>query len=300
MRNIRFALAVLLVAAVVITTAVSAVVSPVNASSSAVTAARSNTVPNDQYYARQWALPVIASSIGVRSSGEVLVAVLDSGIDIAHEDLSGVVRESVNFSGSRSEFDVQGHGTHVAGILAARTNNSIGIAGVSSGIRLLNVKVVEDNGMVWPSNVAKGIIWAVDNGARVINMSFTMSTDSPVVAESVKYAADHGVIMFAAAGNHIDSKTYPAAYPQVIAVAALNSDGTIWNGSKVTDWIDVYVPGTEIYSTVPGNKYDYKSGSSMATAYASGMAVMLMNNHERTNSSEVRTALKSVSYTLLK
>jgi thermitase len=281
---------------------------PANASTpgnEVAAAAQAVSIPNDIYYQRQWALPLLQASLTRVETGEVVVAVLDSGIDAAHEDLAGKVTGSVNFTASRTGSDVQGHGTHVAGILAANINNGIGIAGVAGNIKLLNVKVVEDNGMVWPSNVAKGIVWAVDNGARVINMSVTMPTDSDKVAGAVKYAADHNVIMLAAAGNRISSKTYPAAYPEVIAVAAINADGTVWAGSQTSDRIDVYAPGAEIYSTVPGNKYEYKSGSSMATAYASGTAAVILSSlggekGSPTAYTEVKAALKNISSRLLK
>jgi len=205
---------------------------------------------------------------------KVIVAVLDSGIDIDHKDLAGKVLGSVNFTESNTEFDELGHGTSVAGIIAA--NNDTGIADAVHGIGLLNVKVVNDNGSVWPSDVARGIIWAVDNGAQIINMSFTAPTDSTVLKNAVEYAAQNGVIMLAAAGNRINSKTYPAAYPNVIAVEAIASDGKSWSDNITGGWVDIYVPGYNIYSAVPGNKYAYKSGSSFAAAGASRQAALIL------------------------
>lgn len=308
MRNMRIALAGLLMAVISVTALASAFTVPAIASSSDsifTTGVKETIAPNDAYYDKQWALPLINRYLDNVGTGEILVAILDSGIDVTHEDLAGKVKASVNFTGSRTDSDIQGHGTHVAGILAANINNGIGIAGMSNSIKLLNVKVCEDNGMVWPSSVAKGIIWAVDNGARVINMSFTIATDYPGLAEAVRYAADHNVVMMASAGNRIDSKAYPAAYPEVIAVAAINADGTLWSGSKPAGWIQAYVPGSEIYSTVPGNGYEYKSGSSMATAYASGVAAMILNGQVEQRDicpgcSEVRSALQALSRKLLK
>jgi thermitase len=205
---------------------------------------------------------------------KIIVAVLDSGIDINHKDLAGKVLGSVNFTESNTEYDVLGHGTSVAGIIAA--NNDTGITGAVHGIDLLNVKVVNDNGSVWPTDVARGIIWAVDNGAQIINMSFTAPTDSKVLKNAVEYAARNGVIMLAAAGNRINSKTYPAAYPNVIAVEAAASDGKAWSDNKTGGWVDIYAPGYNIYSAVPGNKYAYKSGSSFAAAGASRQAALIL------------------------
>jgi subtilisin family serine protease len=234
-------------------------------------------MPDDPYYPKQWALPLMRNLPTADGNQKIIVAVLDSGIDMAHEDLAGKIIGSVNFTGSKTEYDIQGHGTHIAGILAANINNHIGIAGAAPNAKLLNVKVVEDNGMVSPSNVAKGIVWAVDHGAKVINMSFVIPTDSNKLAAAVKYAAEHGVILVAASGNYVNSLTYPAAYPDVIAVAALNPDSTLWAGSNDNARVDAYAPGVDIYSTVPGNHYEYKSGSSMATAYVSALAALTLS-----------------------
>jgi subtilisin family serine protease len=224
---------------------------------------------------------------------KVVVAVLDSGIDIQHKDLAGKVITSVNFTESNTEFDVLGHGTSIAGIIASDNDT-----GVTPGVGLLNVKVVNDNGMVWPSDVARGIIWAVDNGAQIINMSFTAPADSPVLKNAVEYASHHGVIMLAAAGNHINSKTYPAAYPNVIAVEATTADGKPWSDNITGGWVDLYAPGYNIFSAVPGNKYAYKSGSSFATAGASHKAALILGTScyldDPDTSSKVRAGLSTV------
>lgn len=302
MKKIRFLLALTAAAVMLATGTLGIAAIPAEASSSDTYATDKSEVniPNDTYYQKQWALSLLEGSFPNDETHEITVAVLDSGIDTTHEDLAGKVAGSVNFTESRTEMDVQGHGTHIAGIIAANINNGIGIAGIAKEVKLLNVKVVEDKGMVWPSSVAKGIIWSVDNGAQVINMSFTLSTSTKELASAVKYAADHGVIMLAAAGNRISSRTYPAAFADVIAVGALNSDGTIWTGSTSSDKIDIYAPGAEIFSTVPCNQYDYKSGSSMATAYASGMAVNVLNGLDWREGGcpacgKIISALKSIS-----
>jgi thermitase len=238
--------------------------------------------PNDPYYQKQWALPLLKTA-AVAPGEDVIVAILDSGIDATHEDLSGRIAGSVNFTASPTESDVRGHGTHIAGIVAANTDNNIGIAGVAANVKLLNVKVAEDNGQVWSSTVAKGITWAVDHGARIINMSLTLPESNKDLAAAVKYAGEHGVILVAATGNRVVTQTYPSAYANVIGVAALNPDGTVWSGSSGAQCIDLYAPGFEIYSTVPGNKYAYKSGSSMAAAYVSGLAADMIGNVTDTN-----------------
>lgn len=230
-------------------------------------------VSSDRLVDKQWALSLIPS-LPVEDQQEVIVAVLDTGIDIAHEDLEGKVIESVNFSKSDSDEDIQGHGTHIAGIIAANANNGIGIAGAAPNVKLLNVKIAEDNGIVWASSVAKGIIWATDNGASIINMSLTVPSNYQPLEDAVDYALGKGVVMVAAAGNRVKSLTYPAAYGDVIAVAATNPDGTVWSESNDGDFVDVYAPGVGILSTYPDNKYAFLSGSSMATAYVTSVAAL--------------------------
>jgi len=232
-------------------------------------------VPNASYFDKQWAFGKVRAGQAVSDNPEILVAILDTGIDLQHEDLAGKVAGGVNLTDSPTASDLLGHGTHVAGIIAATANNGIGIAGLAPNSRLLNVKAADDSGMVWPSDIAKGIVWAVDNGASIINMSLLVPASSPVLEEAVDYAWSRGVVLIAAAGNNIKSiPVYPACYPKVIAVAATDIDGSLWAGSNYGDWVDVYAPGVEIYSTLPGNEYGYKSGTSMAAACVTAAAAL--------------------------
>jgi thermitase len=233
-------------------------------------------VSSDTLVEKQWALPLIPS-LPVENQEEIIVAVLDTGIDTAHEDLAGKVIESVNFSKSDSSNDIQGHGTHIAGIIAANADNGIGVAGAAPNVKLLNVKIAEDNGIVWASSVARGIIWATDNGAAIINMSLTVPSNYQPLEEAVEYALGKGVVMVAAAGNHIKALTYPAAYEDVIAVAATNPNGTVWAESNDGEFVDIYAPGVGILSTYPGNQYAFMSGSSMATAYVTAVTALAYN-----------------------
>lgn len=234
---------------------------------------------NDPYLDRQWALGKMPSLPLSQGSGqsEIIVAVLDTGVDSNHEDLVGKIIDAKCFSDSSSSSDLNGHGTHVAGIIAAHADNSLGITGAAPDVRLLNVKVAEDSGLVWASNVAEGVIWAVDHGALVINMSLAAPSKSAVLEEAVQYAWSRGVVLVAAAGNYSKGITYPAAIPRVIAVAALNTDGTIWSDSNDGEFVDAYAPGVEIYSTLPGNGYGYYNGSSMAAAYVSALSALAFN-----------------------
>jgi len=229
---------------------------------------------------------------------DTVVAVLDTGIDSSHQDLNGLIIAEANFTDSPSPGDSHGHGTHVAGIIAAK-NDNVGIVGVAPGCRLLNVKVADDAGRCQASALAEGIIWAVNNGASVINISLEIREPSPQLEEAVDYAWSHGCLIIAAAGNDgCQSPVYPAYYENCLAVAATNQDDNLAILSNYGDWVDVAAPGYDIYSTLPDNDYGYKTGTSFATSYVSGMAALLFNVVTDTNgdgklNDEVRAAIET-------
>jgi thermitase len=220
---------------------------------------------------------------------EAIVAVLDTGIDYNHQDLAGRVVDSINFSSSPTDLDVNGHGTHVAGV----------IAGMAPAAKIINVKVVDDSMIVSADTVAQGIIWSVDNGARIINMSFELFATSPALEQALYYAWSKGAVLIAAAGNYrYDTPIFPACYDNVIAVAALNSDGSLWAGSQYSDWAEAFAPGVDIYSTLPNNSYGYSTGTSEATAHVSGAAAVYFSsavdaNHDGLVNDEVAYLLKT-------
>jgi thermitase len=236
--------------------------------------------PSDPYVDKQWALDKInAFQLWQIApvTGAVVVAVLDTGIDPDHQDLNGLIMAEANFTDSSSPADSYGHGTHVAGIIAAK-NDGTGIVGVAPGCRLLNVKVADDLGRCQPSALAEGIVWAVDNGASVINISIEIKEPSPQLEEAINYAWSRGSIIIAAAGNSGNqSPVYPAYYKNCVAVAAINQDNNLAPLSNYGDWVDVAAPGSDIYSTLPENGYGYKTGTSFATACVSGIAALLFN-----------------------
>ena len=259
-------------------------------------------VPNDPYVDKQWALDHIQIEELWRtttSGSGVLVAVLDTGIDKSHEDLHGKVVDEANFTSSSVADDIHGHGTHVAGIIAACGDNGVGVTGVASHSQLLNVKVADDDGRCQATAVAQGIIWAVDRGAVVINLSIELREPSVELAEAVNYAWNKGAIVVAAAGNEgSQTPVYPAYYEHVIAVSATEQDDTLALLSNYGTWVDVAAPGFEIYSTLPGDEYGYKTGTSFATAYISGLAAILFDVLTDANGNgylndEVRTALEN-------
>jgi len=236
------------------------------------------TVSND-LPGKQWAITkIMAPQAWEVTSGEpeILIAVLDTGIDKNQKDLSGKVEAEVNFTNSDTVEDVYGHGTHIAGIIAAWANNETGVNGLAPDCRLLNVKVADDQGRFDSKVVARGVIWAADHGARVINMSLVSLEPSSDLEEAINYAWSKGAVIVAAAGNLVGDKTvYPAYYSRCIAVAATDSSDCIASWSSQEEWVDVAAPGVDIYSTLPENKYGYKSGTSMAAAHVSGVAGLL-------------------------
>jgi thermitase len=228
---------------------------------------------------QQWALEQIQAVPlpGIaKSNSPVLVAILDTGIDREHEDLCGAVIADANFTESDTTDDVYGHGTHIAGIIAARNDNNLGVVGLAPESSLVNVKVADDKGRCQISALADGIIWAADNGASVINISIEMRESTSELREAVDYAWRKGAVIIAAAGNDgIESPVYPACYENCIGVTAIQENGTLAPLANFGDWVDVAAPGFNIYSTLPDNSYGYKHGTSFATAYVSGLAALL-------------------------
>ncbi len=222
----------------------------------------------------------------------VRVAVVDTGIDYKHPDLNGAVTWCVVSLNNGATFykgtdlskcsDPNGHGTHVAGIIAARLNGA-GVAGVAPKALLYAIRVLSASGSGYVSDIAKGIIEATkgpdgaagtSDDADVISMSLGSSSDSTTLHDAVKYAYSYGVVLVAASGNEGASyPDYPAAYPEVLAVGAVDSNG------KVPSWSnrypDVAAPGVNILSTYPGGKYAYMSGTSMATPHVSAIAALI-------------------------
>ena len=286
-------------------------------------------VPNDTYFAgNQWGLEntkqVINGVEGVEDAdidaptawdttqggvSGVRVAILDTGIDQNHEDLSAKIIDKVNdqknFTDSSTIDDLYGHGTHVGGIVAAVTNNNKGVAGGCPACQLMNGKVLDDSGSGAYSWIASGITWAADNNAKVINMSLGGPLPSRTLEKAVNYAWNHGVVVVAAAGNSGDrTKTYPGSYRNVIAVAATNNtDQKASFSSYGAKWVDVAAPGQDIFSTFPNHaysinkslNYDFASGTSMATPMTSAVAALIWSTPYGSSASSVRSRLESTA-----
>lgn len=239
------------------------------------------TIPNDPGWVNQYNMTAIHAQQGwdiATGSAAVTIAIVDSGVDLSHPDLAGKLLPGYDFVNNDAiPQDDFGHGTHAAGIAAALTNNGLDVAGVSWGARILPVKVLNSGGGGTYANVAAGIIWAVDNGAQVINLSLGGSAPSSVLADAVDYAASRGALLVAAAGNSgAGSVLYPAAYPAVLAVAATDAANQRAGFSNFGPDIDLAAPGVSIYSLNIGGGTIYRSGTSMAAPHVAGLAAILM------------------------
>ena len=257
-----------------------------------------DTIPNDPDWGLQYGLVNIRAPQGwdlTTGSATVTIAIIDTGVDISHPDLKSKLVPGYDFvNNDANPQDDNGHGTHVAGIAAASSNNNIGIAGTSWGARIMPIKVLNNKATGTYANTALGVIWAVDHGAQVINLSLGGTDPSSVLADAINYAHSQGTVVVAAAGNTGDNFVlYPARYPNVIAVAKTNSTNN-WDGSNYGPEIDLAAPGTAIYSTVIGG-YDYKSGSSLSTAFVSGLAAILKGVSGNTSPDTIETQMESTA-----
>lgn len=239
-----------------------------------------DVIPNDPSWGNQYNLAAIRAPQGwTLNTGAVWVtiAIVDSGVDLTHPDLFVRILPGYDFVNNDSiAQDDNGHGTHVAAIAAASSNNAVGISGVNWGANILPVKVLNASGNGTYARTAAGIVWATDRGAQVINLSLGGASPSFVLNDAVNYAYQRGVILVASTGNAgISGVLYPAAYDPVIAVGATDSTNS-WAGfSNYGAEVDVVAPGVNIYSAYIGGGYGYRSGTSMSAPHVSGLAAIL-------------------------
>jgi subtilisin family serine protease len=239
-----------------------------------------------------------ADKVWTTSSGSgVTVAIIDTGIQLDHPDLRNNIVSGYDFVNNRTiAQDDNGHGTHVAGIVAA-TSNQAGIIGTSHTAKLMPVKVLNSTGSGYISDVAKGIYWATDNGAHIINMSLGSTVDTDILRKAVNYASNKGVLQVAAAGNSSGAPCqYPAAYSQVICVVAIDKSNRLASFSNIGG--ELSAPGVSNYSTFLGGTYRYLSGTSMASPHVAGSLAIVKNACKTCSSSELRTTLRETSVDL--
>ena len=260
-----------------------------------------------------------------------LVAVIDTGVDTIHPDLAGALWtnpgetgldangndkrtngidddndgyvddwQGWNFiAGTNNPGDDNGHGTHIAGIIAGRMDNNQGMAGIAPQAQAMALKALDAGGHGTYSNVAEAIYYAVDHGAQIINLGFGGTDSSQALLNATNYAFDHGVLVIAAGGNTGDGTVfYPAANPNVLAISALDTNLDPAPFSSFTDNISLSAPGVNVYSTLPGNQYGPLSGTSMSAADVSGVAALLVGLPKFATAVSIREALIGASFDL--
>ncbi|WP_462410865.1 S8 family peptidase [Neobacillus sp. Marseille-QA0830] len=254
---------------------------------------------NDTYYSGyQWNLPAIGTEDGwniTRGSKDVKIAVIDTGVDLDHPDLAGRLLPGYNtVDDNDNPDDDNGHGTHVAGIIASLTNNGEGVAGITWYNPIIPVKVMNSDGSGGSFDVAEGIRWAVDHGANVINLSLGNYQSSSLLENAISYAQSKDVVVIAAAGNDNTSQpSYPAAYKGVLGVAAVDWDGKRAEFSNYGDYIDIAAPGVEIPSTYFQSEYASLSGTSMAAPHVTALAGLIRSVDPKLSNTEVIEVIRN-------
>ena len=259
----------------------------------------------------------------VRGSPSLIVAVVDTGIDANHPDLAGVALPGATFVSAAdpscppgSTVDDNGHGTHVAGLIAANGNNGQGIAGVAFGVRILPVKALDCQGAGLLSDVSRGIVWAADHGARIINISLGSDAELFTMHDAVRYAVAHGALVVAAAGNcgvassrcpSVNAPSYPAAYAEAFAVGSTDTADNHSTFSNIGSYVAISAPGEKIWSTTPTypttisrttpgtQTYAAVRGTSQASPFAAGVAALVLSKEPSLTVQQVIDRLKSTA-----
>ena len=259
--------------------------------------------PNDPRFGDQYAPEMVNAPAAwdtTLGESDVTVAVIDQGVKYDHPDLEANVasdhgRDFVDddddpYPDSLSKED---HGTHVAGIAAAGTDNDTGIAGISNAT-LLGIRALDESGSGTTADIADGIQWAVDDGADIINLSLGGGGFTETLQKAVSYAHEEDVLLVAAAGNSAGSVNYPAAYDECVAVSALDPDGSLASYSSRGPEIELAAPGTNVLSTWTDDNYATLSGTSMAAPVVSGVAALVLSRRNY-STDRLRTHLKDTA-----
>src|SRR5581483_1778371 len=217
----------------------------------------------------------------------------DSGVDEQHPDLQRHVVPGRNVIEQNDDTrDQHGHGTAIAGIIAAATNNALGMSGICPTCQILPVKVLDASGEGTYAYVITGILWAADQKAQVINLSLGGYAFSQFLADAVDYAHRSGAVLVAAGGNEAtQAPLYPGALPNVIAVSASDSNDNLWSGSNYGPAIDIAAPGVRILSLDTDNSYMAATGTSFSAAEVSGVAALVRTKHPLLNNTQVAQVL---------
>ena len=266
--------------------------------------------PNDPRYNDQWALPKINAPSAwdiTTGSPAIIVAIIDTGIDSGHPDRPQNLLLGADFivdpnGGTLVSGDPHGHGTHVAGIVAARMNNGAGVTGVAPGVTIMSVRVLDAQGSGDTYTTARAITYAADHGAKIISLSLAGLDRSTAEEQAVNYAYSKGALVVAAAGNcyeggvdcdnQINPANYPGALEHVVAAAATDvNDAHAWY-SETGSYVDLAAPGNSVLSTCINSAYCKKSGTSMATPYVAGVAALAWSANPSLTADQIDSILR--------
>jgi len=229
------------------------------------------------------------------SKTPIVVAVVDTGVDLTHPDLVGNLVEGKNLlQPGMKPADDNGHGTNVAGIIAATLNNDIGIAGIAPNAKIMPIKALEADGTGGEARLGEGIRYAVDHGAKIVVLSLGLNKYSTYMADIVQYAEDHDVLLVAAVGNEGTSVKYPAAYPTVLAVGGVTPDKRADLRSNSGPELDLMAPW-DVYTTSLGGGYQYQNGSSMSAPQVAGAAALVWAKYPAMRAYQVRDLLEQTA-----
>ncbi|MCP4361759.1 MAG: S8 family serine peptidase [Chloroflexi bacterium] len=277
--------------------------------------------PDDSFYLSQQEnlrLIGLPDAWGYTTGITTPVAIIDTGADLNHPDLASKIwtnlgelaGNGIDDDGNGYIDDVQGwnfvaqngnaqddhsHGSHVSGIVAAHTNNHLGIAGISWHSTIMPLKALNNRGAGTVVDVAEAIRYAADNGIRIINLSLGTKNPSIILEEAVSYAFERGCLVVASTGNEGGDVLYPAAYPQVTAVAATTSSDLPWTFGNRGPEVDIAAPGVNIFSANRQGSYYLSSGTSMAAAHISGVAALVWALRPELTADEVRNVLTTTA-----
>jgi thermitase len=259
-------------------------------------------IPTDPGWSQEWGLTQIGAPAAWHVSAgskPVVVAVIDSGVDATQPDLQGALVPGADFAdGTGDTSDQYGHGTMVAGVIAARPDNGLGGAGICWSCRVMPVKVLGADGSGTAAAIADGIRYAADNGASVISMSFVLSGPDSGVESALAYAHSRGVLLVAAAGNGgNDTPTYPASYPNVVSVAAVDSSGALYPWSARGSWVTLAAPGCAFTTALGASFVGNFCGTSAAAPLVAGLAGLALSAGNRTTA-DVEAALEQTAVPL--
>ncbi|OIK11460.1 S8 family serine peptidase [Bacillus sp. MUM 13] len=251
---------------------------------------------------KQYSLSLLHINEAQKLAGKnkVTVAVIDQGIDRNHSELKGSLLSSYNVVNPMNPANPDFHGTHVAGIIAAKKGNGIGGYGVNPNVNLLSVDVFDRQGGAYDYNIAQGVLYAAEKEAKVINISIGGGFPSPVLEDAIKKAISKGVVVVAASGNDgMEMRSYPAAYEGVISVGSVDSKKKLSYFSNYGATTDIVAPGEDIYAPIYDKEkkstFGAMSGTSMATPVVAGAASLLLSKYPKLTPAQVEYILEQTS-----